>query len=62
MASHAEMNFTKDIRQKKRLFRHYHGEFKIVGVLGSQDAWDMTPNQSAGNNSAACRVNMQDGE
>ena len=56
------INLTKGIRQKKRLFRHHHGEFKIVCVLGIKDAWDMTHNQSAGDNSAGCRVNMQDRE
>jgi len=59
MASQAEINLTKGvIRWGKRPFRH---EFNILGLLGSIDICDVAPNKSE-DDSAGCRVNMQDSE
>lgn len=43
--------------QRKILFRH---QLNTVGLLSVKDVYDVAPNQSEGDDSAGCRVNMQD--
>lgn len=40
----------------------FRRQFNIVGLLGGKDVRDVAPNQSEGDDSAGCRVNMPDRE